>query len=123
MAVEEIFTMASRSFRILGSGTFSTCTVLRPDQTLARMSDPRLLELGVVQRLRRALIQLPLELLTLWRALRARHLARLHLLLEVTQVVHHLRARVRADHFLDDLAELAARGAVVQVHVDLGAAV
>src|SRR3954451_809228 len=108
MAVELIFTIASRSLRIFGSGTFSTCTVLRPDQTFARMSDPRLLELGLVERLGRALLELALGQLALRRALGADDHSRLHELLEAAQVVLHLRERLLAGQLRDHLAELAA---------------
>src|SRR4051812_45996606 len=40
IAVELIFTIASRSLRIFGSGTFSTWTVLRPDHTFALTAHP-----------------------------------------------------------------------------------
>src|SRR4051812_46293098 len=40
IAVDVIRTIASRSLRILGSGTFSTCTVFRPDHTFARIPPP-----------------------------------------------------------------------------------
>src|SRR4051812_4594820 len=123
MAVEVIFTIASRSFRIFGSGTFSTWTVLRPDQTFARMSDPHLLELGLVERLGRALLQLALELLALGNGLRARHLAGLELRLEAAQGVLHLRYRVVALDLLHGLAELAGKRVFRDLHVDLGAAV
>src|SRR3954451_6736389 len=115
--------MASRSFRIFGSGTFSTWTVLRPDQTFARMSDPRLLELGLVERLRGTLLQLALCPLALGGALGARDLAGLDDLLETAQVVLRLRERVLAGHLAHDLAELAAARGIVDLEVDLGAAV
>src|SRR3954453_9258136 len=105
MAVEVIFTIASRSLRIVGSGTSSTWTVLRPDQTVARMSDPRLLELGLVERLGRALLQLALCELALGRRVGARDLARLDQVLEAPQVVLALRERFRAVHVLRHLAE------------------
>src|SRR3954454_16745025 len=79
IAVELIFTIASRSLRIFGSGTFSTWTVLRPDQTFARMSDPRLLGLGLLERLRRARLELALGQLALGHGLGARDLAGLDL--------------------------------------------
>src|SRR3954470_18206588 len=106
MAVEEIFTIASRSLRILGSGTSSTCTVLRPDQTVARISDPRLLALGVVERLRRALLHLALEELALGGGVGARDLAGLDQLLEAPQVVLRLGERLGAGELLRNLAEL-----------------
>src|SRR4051794_23892859 len=115
--------MASRSFRIFGSGTFSTWTVLRPDQTFARMSDPRRLELGLVERLRGTLLQLALCPLALGGALGARDLAGLDDLLETAQVVLRLRERVLAGHLAHDLAELAAARGVVDLEVNLGAAV
>src|SRR3954466_7268286 len=115
--------MASRSFRIFGSGTFSTCTVLRPDQTFARMSDPRLLELGLVQWLGRALLQLPLGLLALGGALGARDLAGLDEGLEVPQVVLRVRERILAGHLAHDLTELPAALRVVDLEMDLGTAV
>src|SRR3954468_7784831 len=115
--------MASRSFRIFGSGTFSTWTVLRPDQTFARMSDPRLLELGLVQRLGRTLLQLALCPLALGGALGARDLAGLDDLLETSQVVLRLPERVLGVHLPHDLAELAAARGIVDLEVDLGAAV
>src|SRR3954453_19308436 len=102
MAVEVIFTIASRSFRIFGSGTSSTWTVLRPDQTVARISDPRLLELFVVERLGRALLELALEELALGRGVGARDLAGLDQLLEPPQVVLGLRERLRAGQLLGD---------------------
>src|SRR3954454_6270190 len=115
--------MASRSFRIFGSGTFSTWTVLRPDQTFARMSDPRLLELGLVDRLRGTLLQLALCPLALGGRLWARAPAGPDDLLESPQVVLRLRERVLAGHLAHDLAELAAARGVVDLEVDLGAAV
>src|SRR3954454_6644575 len=115
-----MFTIASRSFRILGSGTSSTCTVLRPDQTVARMSDPHLLELGVVERLGRALLQLALEKLALGGGIRARDLAGLDELLEAPQVVLRLRERLCAGQLLRELAALPGG---VDLDVDLGAAV
>src|SRR4051812_40358808 len=120
MAVEEIFTIASRSFRIFGSGTSSTCTVLRPDQTVARISDPRLLELFVVERLRGALLELALEELALGRGVRARDLSGLEQRLEAAQVVLRLRERLRAGQLLGHLADLAGP---VHLDVDLGAAI
>src|SRR4051794_39577348 len=120
MAVEEIFTIASRSFRILGSGTSSTCTVLRPDQTVARISDPRLLELFVVERLRGALLQLAFEQLALGGGIRARDLAGLDQCLEAAQVVLRLGEWLRAGQLLGHLAELAGG---VDLDVDLGAAI
>src|SRR5918911_1723073 len=97
MAVDVIFTIASRSLRILGSGTFSTCTVLRPDQTFARISGPRLLELGGVERLGWPLLELMLEQLTLRCRFRARYLAGLDALLEALEIVLDLRQRLAAD--------------------------
>src|SRR3954447_23140920 len=120
MAVDVIFTIASRSFRIVGSGTSSTCTVLRPDQTVARMSDPRLLELRLVERLGGALLQLALGELALGRRVGARDLAGLDELLEAPQVVLRLCERVRAGQLLRHLAELAGG---VDVDMDLRAAV
>src|SRR3954449_6503784 len=105
MAVEVIFTIASRSLRIFGSGTFSTCTVLRPDQTFARMSDPHLLELGLLERLRRALLRLALERLAGGERLGARHLAGLELRLEAAQSVLHHRDRLVSLDFLHSLAQ------------------
>src|SRR3954453_5221904 len=103
MAVEVIFTIASRSFRIFGSGTSSTWTVLRPDQTVARMSDPHLLELGLVERLGRALLQLALGELTLGARVGTRDLAGLDQVLEAPQVVLRLRERLRAGELLRHL--------------------
>src|SRR4051812_4344408 len=120
MAVEVILTIASRSFRIFGSGTSSTWTVLRPDQTVARMSDPHLLELFVVQRLGRALLQLALEELALGSGIGARDLARLDELLEAPQVVLGLGKRLCAGQLLGHPAELAGS---VDFHVNLGAAI
>src|SRR3954454_6813798 len=120
MAVEEIFTIASRSFRILGSGTSSTCTVLRPDQTVARISGPRLLELFVVQRLRGALLQLALGELALGARVGARDLAGLDQVLEAPQVVLRLGERLGPGELPGHLAELAGN---LDLDVDLGAAV
>src|SRR3954451_16736714 len=114
--------MASRSFRIFGSGTFSTWTVLRPDQTFARMSDPRLLGLVLLERLRRPSLELALGQLALGHGLGARDLAGLDLGLEAPQLVLRLGQRLAAGELLGDLAELAAAG-LAQVDVDLGAAV
>src|SRR5215212_3239694 len=122
IAVELIFTIASRSFRIFGSGTFSTWTVLRPDQTFARISDPRLLDLGVIERLRGAHLQLALGGLALGHGLGAGDLTRLDLGLEAPQRVLRLGVRLAAGQLLRDLAELAT-GGLAHVHVDLGAAV
>src|SRR4051812_32001410 len=119
MAVEVIFTIASRSFRIFGSGTFSTCTVLRPDHTFARMSDTHLLELGLVERLRGPLLQLALGQLALGAALGARHLACLDERFEAAQLVVRLRPRVRAGELADGLADLPAAPLVRDLDADL----
>src|SRR3954452_21789915 len=101
MAVEVICTIASRASRIVGSGTFSTCTVLRPDQTFALIgcrpppaSAPppgppgaALLQLRLGNRRRRPLPQLALDALSLRRRVGSRDRAGLHQLLEVAQVV------------------------------------
>src|SRR3954470_220884 len=91
---------------MVGSGTSSTWTVLRPDQTVARMSDPRLLELFVVERLGRALLQLALGELAPGARVGARDLAGLDQVLEATQVVLRLRQRLAAGQLPGRLPEL-----------------
>src|SRR4051812_26008487 len=87
------------------------------------MSDPHLLELFVVERLRRALLRLALQRLAAGERLRARHLAGLELRLEAAQRVLHLRDRLVALDLLHGLAELAGHRVLRDLDVDLGAAV
>src|SRR3954462_9704742 len=122
MAVDVIFTIASRSLRIFGSGTFSTWTVLRPDHTFALMSPPRR-QFALGQRLGRALVELALGQLALGASVAAHDHASLDSLLESPELVHRLGVRHRTADLVDHLADLAARGLVLERDVDLGAAV
>src|SRR5436190_13792559 len=99
MAVEVIFTMASRRLRIFGSGTSRTSTDRLPVQQLARMdlSVPD----GSGDRLGRALGELLTCRLARRTALRADHLAELHDLLEAPQVVAQLLVRLLAEQLRD----------------------
>src|SRR5689334_7402248 len=113
IAVEVIRTIASRLFRILGSGTSRTLTLLRPAQVFAliaaspsacargphcarctRSPVRSLRELGVRQRLRRTLRELLARPLAPRGAVRADHLAGLQHLLEPAQVVVELLVRL-----------------------------
>src|SRR4051794_15875255 len=87
------------------------------------MSDPHLLQLGVAQRLRRALLELALGALALGHALGAHDHAGLDDLLEQAQVVHDLGARRGARQLLDELADPGAGPARREVDMDLRAAV
>src|SRR3954449_3751286 len=120
MAVEVIFTMASRRFRIVGSGTSRTSTDCLPVQQLARMVSP---SWGRVSgdRLGRALGDLLAGRLAGRTALRADHLAELHDLLEAPQVVAQLLVRLLAEQLRDDGARAASGRAVAQVDHDLRA--
>src|SRR4051812_15381116 len=96
--------MASRAFMICGSGTVSTCTVFRPDQTLARMLPP------VAALLRRLLCEMTCRGVPFGRPLRTGDLARLDQLLEPAQVVPRLLLGVRAGQLAHGGADRAALG-------------
>src|SRR5215207_7808248 len=124
MAVEVIFTIASRLLRIFGSGTCSTRTSFLPCQQFALMTSPLfcrplLLKLPRAQtdaeRLRRPLLGVAL---THQRPVGDDHLAQLDDLLEAAQVDLHLRARVFAEELREERARRAARRAVVEPDVD-----
>src|SRR3954465_8635997 len=87
------------------------------------MSDTHLLELLLVERLRRARLELPFELLAFGDGLRARHLAGLELRLEAPQRVLDLRDRLVALDLLHGLTELAGHRVLRDLDEDLCAAV
>src|SRR5215207_10450561 len=124
MAVEVIFTMASRLLRIFGSGTCSTRTSFLPYQQFALITSPLfccplLLKLSRAhadaERLRRPLLGVAL---THQRPVGDDHLAQLDDLLEAAQVDLHLRARVFAEELREERADRAARRVVVELDVD-----
>src|SRR5687768_8903142 len=128
MAVEVMRTMASRWFRILGSGTVSTRKSFLPCQTLALIrlylsagSHPRLFALGlllaaflaIAQRLRGLLLFLAE---TVRAAFGDDHFARFHDLLEAVQVAGHLLAWLLAEKLGHGLAEGAAGRTILDLH-------
>src|SRR3954468_24401112 len=120
IAVEVIRTMASRWFRIFGSGTSRTSTLLRPAQVFA-------LTRPLPSRARSPTAVAPDAAGTLAGPLAPRgavgpdHLAGLQHLLEPAQVVVELLMRFLAEVLGDRLADRAARNVVRQDDVHLGA--
>src|SRR5579875_2353742 len=106
MAVEVILTIASFELMIVGSGTFSTCTVLRPDQTLARIVVPPRSAIARAVGLSGRLNGLVTCIRAVRRAVGARDDAGLDQLLEAAQVVGGALPRSVARHVLDDRALL-----------------
>src|SRR3954454_2602990 len=117
MAVDVIRTIASRSFMICGSGTVSTWTVFRPDQTVARILDSLVAAL-----LRRLLGEMTGRGVPLGRALRADNLARFQDLLEAAQVVPRLLLGVGAGQLAHGRPDRTAF-APLEVEVKLDGAV
>src|SRR5215207_1829327 len=124
MAVEVIFTIASRLLRIFGSGTCSTRTSFLPYQQFALITSPLccrplLLKLPAAdadpERLRRPLLGIALAH---QRPVGDDHLAELDDLLEAAQVGLHLPVRVLAEELREERAQGAARRVVVELDVE-----
>src|SRR5205085_7165178 len=114
MAVELIFTVASRRFRIFGSGTCSTRTSFLPYQHVALIT--RLLSRSrVAARLRRPLFHITGAR---DRGVRYDDFARLHHLFESPQVVVQLLLRRFTKELGNGRADEAARRAVLDLHAD-----
>src|SRR3954449_3919695 len=122
MAVEVILIMASRWFKIAGSGTSRISTVLRPIQQFARMA------ISSVRACRGQWLGRPLSALLLgvgaFRAsFRTDHLACFQQLLEPTKGIVELTLRVRSEGCCHLLAQSAAGGAFVENNAYFGAAI
>src|SRR5215207_1452028 len=124
MAVEVIFTMASRLLRIFGSGTCSTRTSFLPYQQFALITSPLycrplLLKPPAAQtdaeRLRRPLLGVALARQS---PVGRDDLAQLDDLLEAAQVDLHLPVRVFAQELREERADGPARRVVVEPDVD-----
>src|SRR5919107_1650244 len=125
MAVEVIFTIASRLLRILGSGTCSTLTSFLPYQQFAFIKSPLfdcptlLLKLPAAEsdaeRLRRPLLGVALARQS---PVGRDDLAQLDDLLEAAQVDLHLPVRVFDAELREERADGPARRAVVELDVD-----
>src|SRR3569833_809848 len=131
IAVDVMRTIASREFMMRGSGTSSTRTLFFPCQQLAFMTASSLpfahslcelcdsrLDLVAFRRPTRVLAHAAFHR----GGVRAHHLARLHHLLERTQIVMHLLRRLFAEQLGRQLSELAARHVVIDLDTHLGAA-
>src|SRR3712207_3019772 len=125
MAVEVIFTIASRLLRIFGSGTCSTRTSFLPYQQFAFITPPLSLSAAAelprgrappdAERLRRPLLRVTLAR---QRAVGDDDLPQLDDLLEAAQVGLHLPIGVLAEELGEEGADGAARRAVVEPDVD-----
>src|SRR4051812_24536832 len=118
MAVDVILTIASRGFRILGSGTRSTRTSFVACQTNAFIRSP----LRRWRRGARTLVVIEDRLFAARLARDGRHLAGFHQLLEPPQVFADCRRGIVAEHPRDGRADLAGRRVVLHPHAYFGPA-
>src|SRR3954465_9384496 len=119
MAVDVILTIASRGFRILGSGTRSTRTSFVACQTNAFIRSP-FGDAGAEARATLVVIEDRLFAARLARD--GRHLAGFHQLLEPPQVFADCRRGIVAEPPRDGRADLAGRRVVLHPHAYFGPA-